>query len=155
VDILTYLLLGNFFSDVFVHIDVLEEEKPNNWSLGKKLKIGEDTYDDLDDIIANFVDPMVNFAETVFNHRRFKAGKRSEIDAFLGEAKRQNPKEIAYVIAVCYEDPGRFQLCYQPGKKVIREFITVTPKGLRYRKKYLKSAERVVDFFKRHWQDLQ
>jgi transcription elongation factor SPT6 len=55
---------------------------------------------------------------------------------------------------MCYEEPGRFLLCYQPGTRVKREFVTVTPKGLRYRKRYFATAERLIDYFKRHWKEV-
>jgi transcription elongation factor SPT6 len=63
-----------FWNDLFVHIDITELEKPNNnnWSLGKKLKIEEDIYEDLDDIIANFVDNLNLYLNSVRDHRRFK-----------------------------------------------------------------------------------
>lgn len=57
------------------------------------------------------------------------------------------------MLAMCYEEPGRFLLCYQPGTRVKREFVTVTPKGLRYRKKLFLSVDKLVDHFKRHWND--
>jgi len=144
-----------FFAELFMHIEIEELEKTNNWSLGKKLKIGEKIYDDLDEIIANFLDPMLTYSESVFDHRRFKAGRRAEIDSYLATSKTVNPKEIVYVIALSYDHPGYFLLCYLPFKRVVREFITVTPKGLRYRKYYFNSADKVINYFKRHWQELQ
>jgi hypothetical protein len=55
---------------------------------------------------------------------------------------------------MCYEEAGRFLLCYQPGTRPKREFVTVTPKGLRYRKQFFATADRLVDHFKRHWNDV-
>jgi transcription elongation factor SPT6 len=67
-------LSWKFWADVFVHIDVKELDKPNNnnWSLGRRLQIEQDFYDDLDDVVANFVDNIVNYAASVREHRRFK-----------------------------------------------------------------------------------
>jgi transcription elongation factor SPT6 len=144
-----------FATDLFVHIEIAEWDKPNNWSLGKKLKIGEESFDDLDDVMANFVDPLVNYAESVVSHRRFKAGRKGEIDTYLGDAKRQNENDLPYALALNHDFAGRFQICYLPFKKILREFITVTPKGLRFRKKFFPTAARLTDYFKRHWNDLQ
>jgi transcription elongation factor SPT6 len=144
-----------FATDLFVHIEIEEIDKPNNLSLGKKLKIGEDVFDDLDDVMANFIDPLVTFADSVTSHRRFKAGRKEEVNNHLSEAKQQNENDLPYAFALSHDNPGRFQLCYLPFKKVLREFITVTPKGLRYRKKYFPNAARLTDFFKRHWNDQQ
>jgi transcription elongation factor SPT6 len=144
-----------FAAEVFLHIDIQEFDKPNKWSLGKKLKIFEDTYDDLDDVLANCVDPLVNYIESVVSHRRFKAGRRDEINTFLAEAKQQ--EELPYVLAISYEEhcEGKFQICYQPYNKVVREHVRVTPKGLRYRNQYFLTAQRAIDHFKRHWNDNQ
>lgn len=142
-----------FYTDVFVHIEIEEQDKPNNWSLGKKLKIADDVYDDLDDVMANFIDPLVNLTESIVTHRRFKAGRKHEIDMFLAEAKNLNPQDLPYALAIHYESPGRFLICYRPYKKVIREVVTVTPKGLRYRKRLFLSAQSTIDHFKRHWND--
>jgi hypothetical protein len=67
-------LSWKFGADVIVHIDVKELDKPNNnnWSLGRRLQIEEEFYDDLDDVVANFVDSIVACAASVREHRRFK-----------------------------------------------------------------------------------
>lgn len=60
-----------FYDGIIVHIPVLEQDKPNDWSLGKKLVIGEDTYADLDDVVVNFIDEMVSISYQVTSHRKF------------------------------------------------------------------------------------
>jgi transcription elongation factor SPT6 len=147
-------LSWKFAADVYVHIEIEEMDKPNNWSLGKKLKIADETFDDLDDIMANFVDPLVNYAESIVTHRRFKGGRRDEINTHLDDAKKINQNDLPYALSISHENPGRFQICYLPFKKVVREFITVTPKGLRFRKNFFPNATRLTDYFKRHWNDV-
>lgn len=67
-------LSWKFWANVIVHIDVKELDKPNNnnWSLGRRLQIEQDFYDDLDDVVANFVDNIVGYAAAVREHRKFK-----------------------------------------------------------------------------------
>jgi len=146
-------LSWKFASNLILHIEIEEFDKPNQWSLGKKLKIHDDTYDDLDDVMANCVDPLVNYADSVVSHHRFKAGRKEEINNFLGEAKRQNPNELHYALAISYDTPGKFLICFLPYNKVERHYIHVTPKGLRYKNRYFPTAQRTIDYFKKHWND--
>lgn len=73
-DYATLKLSWKFWADVIVHIDVRELDKPNNnnWSLGKRLQIEQDFFDDLDDVVANFVEQISSYAASVREHRRFK-----------------------------------------------------------------------------------
>ena len=43
---------------VYQHIDVLEKGKINAFSLGSSLWIGTEEYEDLDEIMARFVNPV-------------------------------------------------------------------------------------------------
>jgi transcription elongation factor SPT6 len=43
---------------IYQHIDVKEEDKPNDWSLGNRLIIENKVYTEIDQIIAEFIDPM-------------------------------------------------------------------------------------------------
>ena len=47
--------------NILAHEEILEEEKDNQFSLGKKLRIQDEEFEDLDEIIARFVEPMVSF----------------------------------------------------------------------------------------------
>ena len=44
--------------NVYQHIDIKEEGKINSFSLGKSLWIGNEEYEDLDEIMARFINPV-------------------------------------------------------------------------------------------------
>ena len=46
---------------VYQHIDVLEKGKINAFSLGSSLWIGTEEYEDLDEIMARFVNPVSTY----------------------------------------------------------------------------------------------
>ena len=46
-------------NNILSHDEILEEEKANQFSLGKKLRINDEEFEDLDEIIARYVEPMV------------------------------------------------------------------------------------------------
>jgi len=139
----------------YVHITIREEDKPNNLTLGRKLVIESERYDDLNEVVVRFIDPMVELASSVVEHRRFKAGTRPEIEQFLMNAKIQNPSEIPYVIGVSFDQPpaARFVLYHHTGSKVVADYMTVTPTGLRYFGKKHTSVQNAINYFKRHYKE--
>ncbi len=61
------------------HIDVLEKNKINAFSLGQSLIIGSDEFEDLDEIIARHISPMAGHARDLFGFKYYKdtqGGKR-------------------------------------------------------------------------------
>ena len=47
-------------NNIMSHIEIQEEDKDNQFSLGKKLRIDDEEFEDLDEVIARYVDPMVS-----------------------------------------------------------------------------------------------
>ena len=65
---------------VYQHIDVLELDKENEFSVGRTLRIGgRFNYSDLDDLIVNHVKAMARKVEELMLHEKFKDGSKSEI----------------------------------------------------------------------------
>ena len=52
-------------NNILSHEEILEEEKDNQFSLGKKLRISDEEFEDLDEIIARYVEPMVSFTRSI------------------------------------------------------------------------------------------
>ena len=48
-------------NNIMSHIEIQEEDKDNQFSLGKKLRIDDEEFEDLDEVIARYVDPMVSY----------------------------------------------------------------------------------------------
>ena len=57
--------------ELYQHIDVLEIDKANEWSLGRLLRIGNATYTDLDEMLVMHVQPMVRKVEELINHEKY------------------------------------------------------------------------------------
>jgi len=142
-----------FYDNLLIHVNIGEEDKPNKWSLGRKLKIGNDIYDDLNEIIVTFVDPMIMYSQNVVAHPKYKTGNRHQIETFLTSEKYKDTASIPYAIGIAHEFPGRFALYYQPKNNCCREFITPTAKGLRFRGNVFRDLEELIRWFKRHYKD--
>ena len=68
---------------IFQHVDVREEGKENAFSLGHKLWINNEEYEDLDEITARFVQPLAAFARELLYHKYFQeteGGNRKKME---------------------------------------------------------------------------
>jgi transcription elongation factor SPT6 len=68
---------------VFQHIDVLELDKENEFSVGRTLKIGgKYTYSDLDELIVNHVKAMARKVEEIMLDERYQTGSKAQTGMF-------------------------------------------------------------------------
>lgn len=63
---------------VYQHIDVLELQKENEFSLGRILRIGNVNYTDLDELIVDHVKAMSKKVSEIMDHDKFQSGSRAE-----------------------------------------------------------------------------
>ncbi|XP_019447116.1 PREDICTED: transcription elongation factor SPT6 homolog isoform X2 [Lupinus angustifolius] len=145
---------------VYAHKEIVEggKERKDITSLlriGKTLKIGDDTFEDLDEVMDRYVDPLVTHLKTMLNYRKFRRGTKSEIDELLRIEKVENPLRIVYSFGILHEHPGTFILTYIRSSNPHHEYIGLHPKGFRFRKKMFEDIDRLVAYFQRHIDDPQ
>lgn len=141
---------------VYQHVDVREERKENMFSLGQSLFIGNEEFEDLDEIIARYVNPMASHARDLISYKNYVgplAGSRPKAEEYLAEEKKKNANKIHYVVHPSFEFPGKFVMSYLPGNKAKHEFITVTPDGFRYRQQSFQTLNATLKWFKEHFKD--
>lgn len=64
---------------VYQHIDVLELDKENEFSVGRVLKVGgKYTYSDLDDLVVNHVNAMAKKVEELMANEKYQQGSKTE-----------------------------------------------------------------------------
>jgi transcription elongation factor SPT6 len=69
-----------FADNVYQHIDVLELDKENEFSVGKKLKVwGSYMYSDLDELIVNHVKAMARKVDEMMQHEKFQTKSKADI----------------------------------------------------------------------------
>ena len=69
--------------NIYQHIDVLELDKDNEFSVGKTLKIGgKYTYSDLDELIVNHVKAMARKVDEMMLHEKFQNGSKADTGSF-------------------------------------------------------------------------
>lgn len=146
--------------DVFQHIDVREEGKENDYSLGRSLWIGTEEFEDLDEIIARHINPMAVAARELIQYKYYKpntapanVNERDFMEQLLREEKAKDPKKIHYFFSASKSMPGKFLLSYLPKTKVRHEYVTVIPEGYRFRGQIFDSVSSLLRWFKEHWLD--
>lgn len=141
---------------ILQHIDVKEEGKENSFSIGKALWIGNEPFEDLDEIIARHIQPMAAFARDIINYKNYREMESSNIETIerlLTEEKRRMPSKIPYSFTPSAKYPGKFMLSYLPRRTCKHEFVTVTTEGVRYRGNMFHSLGSLMRWFKEHFRD--
>jgi transcription elongation factor SPT6 len=65
---------------VYQHIDVLELQKENEFSVGRTLRVGgKYTYSDLDELIVDHVKAMAKKVDELMQHEKFQKGSRADL----------------------------------------------------------------------------
>ncbi|XP_023644551.1 transcription elongation factor SPT6-like [Capsella rubella] len=149
-----YLTLTlKIYDNVYVHKEIVEGMKEDDVCIGKTLRIGEETYECLDWMMDWYVGPWVARLVTILNHRKFRTGTQPEVDDLLRIEKGKNPKMVVYGFGVSHEHPGTFILSYIRSIHLHHEYIGLSPKGFKFRKKMFQELGMLVAYFKRHIHD--
>nr|CAI9709538.1 unnamed protein product [Rangifer tarandus platyrhynchus] len=140
---------------IYQHVDVREEGKENAFSLGATLWISSEEFEDLNEIVACYVEPTASFAWDLLNHKYYQdcsSRDHKKLEELLIKTKKK-PTFILYFICACKELPGKFLLGYQPRGKPRIEYVTVTPEGFRYQGQVFPTVNGLFRWFKDHYQD--
>lgn len=143
-------------NDIYQHIDVREEGKENVFSLGKSLWIGNEEFEDLDEIIARHIMPMAAYARDLLGYKYFRdcdGGSKEKLTELLMQERKKNASKIHYFFSACKHIPGQFFLAYFPRKKVMHEQVKVTPDGYRFRQQMFDSVNSLLKWFKDHYNE--
>lgn len=141
--------------DIYQHVTIREEGKDNAFSLGHQLFIENEPYEDLDEIIARYIQPMASYARELLNYKyciKLQSALK-ETDVMQEElfmAKRAQPC-FPYRFCPSRDYPGKFLLGYMPKDKPKIEYLTVTARGYRFRKLNFKNLASLIKWFKENW----
>jgi len=101
---------------VYQHIDVLELQKENEFSVGRQLRIGgKYNYSDLDELIVDHVKAMAKKVDEMTQHEKFQKGSKSDIEKWLTTYTEANPKRSVYAFGLDPRHPGYFFLAFKAG----------------------------------------
>ncbi|KAH8821069.1 SH2 domain-containing protein [Xylogone sp. PMI_703] len=101
---------------VYQHIDVLELQKENEFSVGRVLKIGgKYTYSDLDELIVDHVKAMAKKVDEMMQHDKWQKGSKADTERWLTTYTEANPQRSMYAFCLDQKHPGFFHLCFKAG----------------------------------------
>lgn len=124
--------------NVYQHIDVLELDKENEFSVGRTLKVGgKYSYSDLDELIVLHVKAMAKKVDEMMLDERYQTGSKQQTGKFhtsivhhpsstivtnsiaeqwLTTYTEANPKRSMYAFCINPKYPGYFYLCFKAGQ---------------------------------------
>lgn len=117
---------------VCFHLGVEELEKPTPLALGDRLMIGDREFEDLDEIISRFIQPIVRQVYPLTQHEKFCSGGPQASEKWLAEQRARMPKRIHYCFSLD-EVHSCVVFSYLPGSSAKTVNVGVTPKGFRFR----------------------
>jgi transcription elongation factor SPT6 len=135
-------------------VDILEKDKKDAFSLGSKLIIENQEYDDLDEIIARYIEPIMEHINSLVKHQKFINQPEDEIKRILTKQKSNNSSLIPYLVSIDPKRAGRFNIYYVPGKRVKLEHIGVTKEGFSFLKRNFEKPDRLFNAFKKSYREL-
>jgi transcription elongation factor SPT6 len=113
-----------------VHIDIQEHEKAPGATIGSKLQVGHEFFDNLQEIVERYIHPVNRLVYEAINHVKFAAcDSLQKLEETLKQEKEQEPQRIPYRFTILPEYPQYLVLGYIPRQLLKKEFIKVKPKG--------------------------
>lgn len=87
---------------IYQHIDVLELDKENEFSVGRILKIGgRYSYTDLDELIVNHVKAMAKKVDDMTVHEKYQNGTKEATGMFLSHQTQSHPASYPHILTNC------------------------------------------------------
>lgn len=108
-------LTWKFYTNNIVHIDIQEHEKAVGASIGAKLTISDEKFDNLQEIIERYIMPCNRHVREACNHMKFKQFENWEdMDKALKEEKSGDQSRIPYRFTILKDYPQHICLGYIP-----------------------------------------
>ncbi|KAI6199791.1 Suppressor of Ty 6-like protein [Aphelenchoides besseyi] len=141
---------------IYQHVPIIEDKKKHAFDLGKELRINNEVFEDLDEILARYVTPLAEYVREVLNHKYFVDSLASEdmneIEEQIRLLKSSQPGRIPYIFTASKTYPGKFVISYQLNRPR-HEYFTATSEGFRFRQHNFPGLESMINWFKLHYRD--
>ncbi|KAL7557706.1 hypothetical protein ACA910_018501 [Epithemia clementina (nom. ined.)] len=131
-------------------IEVVEEDKETDAAIGNTLKIKDETYGSIDELLGRYIEPLNDLVDELQNHRKFVDLSEDETDDKLKAEKRKNPSSIPY--ALCWKDetPGYACLRFIMNTNPYMHLIGFSPKGFTWSSKVFMTIDQLLNDFKKN-----
>lgn len=118
---------------LYQHVDVLEMDKENEYTVGRILQVDNARYSDLDELIEMHIRTMARKIDEMVASDKFQNKPRSEVESWLTTYTQANPKRSTYAFCFDHKRPGYFLLLFKTGLNAPIEvwYVKVIPNGFR------------------------
>lgn len=116
---------------LYQHIDVIELDKPNEYTIGRTLMVGRWKYSDLDELIIMHIQAMARKVDEMTRAEKFQSGTKADVDKWLTAYTNARPNKSVYAFCFDHKRPGYFLLCFKTGANadVQQWHVKVIPNG--------------------------
>ncbi|CAN8076025.1 unnamed protein product [Agarophyton chilense] len=137
------------------HVDCRMDYDPDDDAVPVRLCIDDNIYEDVEQILEQYLRPIISNLTESLDHRKFKHGDLLSLQNYVSAAKRQNPKGIPYIIGLSDRKPAHLTIVYIPGEKTVRsEEIRVVPDGYKLRSVLHKNLDVLIAWFKKNMRNI-
>ena len=141
-----------FYRQIICHLDIVEEDKHPEENIGHKLRLSNEIYSSLDEIVKRYVYPCAQLIKESIKSRKFvHCDTKNDFDYLLKEEKKKNPNIINYNFTILKDFPGYIVLGYVPKVNPHYEYIKIKPKGLYFHDTTFASLEDITNYFKKEY----
>ena len=91
------------------------DQDPNDESIPLRLRVGENAYEDVEQMLEQYLRPIISNLSESLDHRKFRSGSENTPQSLVPDEKRQNLKSIPYYFGIFQKIPRSLVLVYVPG----------------------------------------
>ncbi|KAG0252718.1 Transcription elongation factor spt6 [Mortierella polycephala] len=102
--------------DLYKHFDILEQDKKDDVSLGKILKIDNIQYSDLDELLVSHIETILSKTEALMSSPKYKENP-ADLKQSLDTQTKAKPQAAVYGFTLDRKVPGYFSLVFKMGVK--------------------------------------
>lgn len=137
---------------LFQHIDISEHDKPNEYSLGRILQVGEFKYHDLDELIVSHINELHSKVEAMKNHEKFRNEPVNDARDWLIRYSKANKNRSCYCFCFNRKAPGWFFLLFKLNDNTEKTYtwnVKVQPNGYMLHKNTYPDMVHLCNGFKK------
>ncbi|GAV29275.1 hypothetical protein PMKS-002757 [Pichia membranifaciens] len=139
-------------NQLFQHIDIVEHDKPNEYSLGRILQVGEYKYHDLDELIVSHINELHSKVESMKNHEKFRNEPVNDARDWLIRYSKANKNRACYCFCFNRKAPGWFFLLFKLNDSSDKTYtwnVKVLPNGYMLHKNSYPDMVHLCNGFKK------
>lgn len=129
--------------------EIQEEDKDNDASVGNTLKIKDEVYGSIDELLARYIAPMNDRVDELKEHPKFMDKSEDDVDTYLKAQKETQPKRVFYNLCWNEKYTGYASLRYILNSTPRYHHIGITTEGFTWCSKTYPDINFLLNAFKK------